>query len=367
MITIADIRALPYDLPLRSPLAWGRGHKLAALNHVLVIVALSDGSMGIAEATPRPSIYGETPDSVLRIVQHEYSELLLGQPAESLVAVHALDEALAIIKNNNTARGALNMALTSAVAQSSGQGLAELLGADQERVRVSYILGTGPLEDVLAEVAAVYARGVRFLKVKVGKDFTRELALVRAIRDQYGPDMAMYADANQCYAPEAAHQQLAQLAAEGVQFCEEPLPVNQLRERSVLRAASPMPLIGDDSCFTLADFERELDFDTVDIVNIKTARNGFSQARAIYDLARAHGKGVMIGSQASSLLGCLHALLFSLQAGIDYPTEGTFYIKTDDVHAELLTIHGGYAERTDVIAALDQLQPLLLDQMAHQR
>src|SRR5690606_3350681 len=116
---------------------------------------------------------------------------------ESLDELGRADQRLALIKNNNTARGAVNMALWMAYAQSTQTTLARLLNATQRRVRLSYILGTGDPDTVLAEAQAVYDRGIRVLKVKVGKDAAGELALARHIRQVY-PDLDFYVDANEC-------------------------------------------------------------------------------------------------------------------------------------------------------------------------
>ncbi len=93
------------------------------------------------------------------------------------------------------------------------------------------------------------------------------------------------------------------------------------------RPAACLPIVADDSCFTPADLERELNFDTFDILNIKTARNGFTDGLAMLERARQSGKGVMIGSQASSGLGTLHAALLSTQAGVSEPCELSFVLK----------------------------------------
>ena len=339
-VTIEKLTTQGWTLPLRSALHWGRGHQLAELNHVLVEAHLSDGAVGVAEATPRPTIYGETPESVRAIVEREFSDLLQGQPIASLNDLARADQRLALIKNNNTARGAVNMALWMAYAQSGQTTLARLLNATQARVRLSYILGTGDLDTVLAEAQAVYDRGIRVLKVKVGKDFAAELELVRHIRQAY-PDLEFYVDANECLDPVSGLDFLAQLREMGALYCEEPLPVHQLEQRRAFRAQSPLPLIGDDSCFTSADVERELAFNTFDIVNVKTARTGFSQSQAMMAQAQAHSKGVMVGSQASSLLGCLHAILFAAQAGIEHATEGSFFLKVEDERSRL-AIQDGY-------------------------
>jgi L-alanine-DL-glutamate epimerase-like enolase superfamily enzyme len=121
-----------------------------------------------------------------------------------------------------------------------------------------------------------------------------------------------------------------------------------------------MPLIADDSAFTLPEFEREMAFDTFDILNIKTARNGFSEAGAMLRLAQAANKGVMVGSQAGSLIGCLHALLFAAQDGVEYPTEATFFLKVLDESSGRLAIRDGWIDTAQALAALQSLEANLL-------
>lgn len=358
MTTIKRLSTQPYNLPLKSALHWGQGHRLDRLNHVLVRVELSDGAVGIAEAPPRPTIYGETPESIAAIIAQDCSDLLLGQPLDSLADIRAAWQRLGLVKANNTAKGALDMALHMAFARSSGQSLISLLKVTRDRVRVSFILGTGSDEVVLDEARWVYESGVRVLKVKVGKDFARETAQIAQIRSTY-PDMDLYADANQCYTLQQSRGYLPQLAELGIRWCEEPLAVQHIQQRATLRHQALMPLIADDSAFTQADLERELSFDSFDILNIKTARNGFSEAAAMAKMATAAGKGIMVGSQAGSLLGCLHALCFAGRTEVDYPTEGTFFLKVDEAHE--LPIHEGYIQMADIESALQLHEAAISD------
>ncbi|MEQ8673999.1 MAG: enolase C-terminal domain-like protein [Aggregatilineales bacterium] len=352
MPEIERIDAVRYDVPLKGALAWGKGHELNALDHVLITVTLSDGAQGMAESTPRPTIYGETQESVLAIVADHFTPKIIGQVVNSLADIDSLDERVSIIKNNNTAKGALNMALHSALAQSQGVSLASLLNVTKDAVRVSYIVSTGGKDEVLSDVGAMFEAGVRVFKVKVGKAILQEIATIAELQNAF-PSADFYVDANQCLTAENAPDVLAELHEMGVLYCEEALPVHQLLERQSLHSQTHMPLIGDDSCFTATDVERELAFDTVDIFNIKTARNGFSEGRCILNMARTANKGVMVGSQASSLLGCLHAALFSAQEGIDHATECSFYLKTDINPAHMPTLEEGYLSIASVTASLD--------------
>jgi L-alanine-DL-glutamate epimerase-like enolase superfamily enzyme len=352
--TISRVEASPYNVPLKATLKWGQGHELPVLRHVLVRVTLSDGAQGTAESTPRPTIYGETQESVLAIIDRHLAPLITGQSIETLADIDRLSERLKLIQNNQTAKGALDMALHVALARSKAVSLSQLLGITQTRTRVSYIVSTGTTEEVLADVESVYNKGVRVFKVKIGKDMDREIATISQLQTLF-PDAGVYVDANQCLDHDSAAVLLNRLSEMGVWYCEEPLPVHQLQQRRDLRTQTRMPIIGDDSCFSLEDVLRELDFHTIDICNIKTARTGFSQSRRILKAVQGSGNGVMVGSQASSLLGCLHTALFSGQDGIDHATECSFFLKTDDDLTCAPQIVDGWLALADVEKSLTRL------------
>lgn len=365
-LTIAQIETVPFRLPMIGELRWGQAGRLQEVYHVLVRVRLSDGSMGVAEAPPRPTIYGETVSSIVSVVRDELAPRLIGLDLQTAAAVwqESLSpigadrlhqpwpvwiKRLYEVKNNQTAKGAVDMALHHALAQSQGISLAQHLGASQEQVRVSYILGMGERETMLAEAQQVVSQGVRVLKVKVGQEWEKDCAAIHALHQSLGSDVHLYADANEGFTPPQAAQRLVALAEMGLLYCEEPLPVHLIRERAALRAAGHLPLIGDDSCFSLADQQRELALDTFDILNIKTARTGFSESISMLALARSRGKGVMVGSQASAGLGTLGAAHFSALQGVDHPCELSFFLKlTGDILNRPIPIRDGYIHLADL-------------------
>lgn len=325
-VSVRQIEAIPYRLPLTSALSWGAHSSLSAAEHVLVRVTLSDGTVGQAEATPRPTIYGETPAGVVAVLAHlspALTGLDIGDEA-------GLNRARNSVANNHTARGALDMALHDARARAAGLTLFDTLLGPQTRVRVSFILGLGTPADMLAEAERVVAAGVRCLKVKVGRNHVRDLAVIAELRRTFGAEVRLYADSNETLTPETAPAALEAMQEAGLLYVEEPLPVRGLRARAELHTRSPLPIVADDSCFTPADLERELDFDTFDVLNVKTARNGFTDGAWMLAEAARHGKRGMVGSQASTGLGTLHAALLSTHAAVTEPCELSFVLKLRD-------------------------------------
>ena len=317
-LTIAAIETVPFHLPMHGALQWGKNSSFATVSHVAVRVLLSDGSEGWAEAPPRPTIYGETIHSIPAAIRHELLPRLQRLPVWdedaspggklwTMPALQRFQSRLHELKNNHTAKAAIDMALHSALAQHRGMSLLDHLLDGQARqsdqLRVSYILGIGDHDTVLEEARRVVDQGVRVLKVKVGRTWGEDIARIRDLQAELGPTVDLYADANECLEAPHAAAQLEQLA-----------------------------------------------FDTFDILNIKTARTGFTESAAMLALARAANKGVMIGSQASAGLGTLHAAIFALLPGIDHPSELSFPLKLRaDILNQPLPITNGYLAVEDLL------------------
>ncbi len=360
MPKIIQIDAAPYNIPLKGVLTWGGGHELRHLSHVLIRVVLEDGAFGIAEAPPRPSIYGETQASILHIVDELLAPQLLGAEIDSFPSVAALSARSAPVKNNNTAKGALDMALHQALAMSRGQRLGEYLGATREKILLSAIVSTGAPEAVFADIGAACAAGLRVFKVKIGRDIRGEIATIRRLMEDL-PKARFYVDANETLAPDAAAAILTELRELGVMHCEEALPVHLLRERRKLRRDCPMPIIADDSAFTIDDLKREIAFETFDILNIKTARTGYSESMRMLDICVEAGLGLMVGSQACSLLGCLQAAVFAGREAVTCASECSFYLKTEADLSFAPPIVDGWLTLADAERALSQMQEALRD------
>jgi len=328
MPKIAEIHTLTFRLPMAGALSWGQASRMDTLEHVLVRVITDTGHVGLAEAPPRPTIYGETPESIQTIIQKYLAPKLIGLEVADF---ESANRQMGTIANNHTAKGAIDICLYEAFAAWQGQSLLDYFNPPNRKIKVSYILGISDRVTMLAEVKAVYDRGVRVFKVKVGRNFTDDLTRIQELQAEFkGSQLELYADANEGLWPEQAAAQLRQLAELDILYVEEPLPVEMLSERAALREAQILPLIADDSVFTPRDLTRELRYHTFDILNIKTARTGYTQSLQMLAAARQQHKGVMVGSQASSTLGTIRAAIFAGLAGIDYPSELSFFLKLED-------------------------------------
>ncbi|CAN5534068.1 enolase C-terminal domain-like protein [soil metagenome] len=353
MALIASVTTQPFRLPMKGELSWGKSSKLTALEHVLVRVSTDDGHTGVAEAQPRPTIYGETLESIAAIVKHHLAPKLIGLDVDDRTAVEA---ALRSVVNNNTARGAVDIALCQARARSKGRRLFDTYRGPQERVQVSYLLGIAELATLLAEAKEVVASGVRVLKVKVGRDKSHDARVLTALGAEFGAAVILYGDANEALEPKTAARDLEDYARLGLAYLDSPLPVEHFRARAALKAAGILAIIADESCFTVRDLRRELELDTFDILNVKPARTGYSDSLRMLRMAREADRCAMIGSQASSGLGTLHSAILASREGVTHPCELSFPLKlASDVMNRKVTFKDGYLEVSDLDGlALDE-------------
>lgn len=343
MAAITRITPRPFRLPLKGALRWGKSSELAALEHILLEVELSDGAIGRAEIPPRPTIYGETVGGVKAALEY-LTPRLLGLDADDTERVRAALEGFPF---NHTAKGGLDTAIWEAWARSQGQELWEVLTPHHRRVRVSYILGIADPEEMLVDARAVYAAGVRVLKVKVGRDLSGDLERLALLREAF-PDVFLYADANQTLHPEEAQSYLREWAEAGLLYVEEPLPIEEIPSRQRLRAAEILPIIADDSCFTPRDLRREILLDTFDVLNLKPARSGITGTLEMLAAARSEGKPAMVGSQAQSSFGAWQSALLAFQEGVEEPSELAFHLKATGGFLDFPPLREGWLHWDDL-------------------
>ncbi len=338
MPTIESISTRPFLLPLRSALKWGKSSELASLTHVLLEIELSNGEIGRAEIPPRPTIYGETVGTVLAATEY-LAKQLIGLEADDQDKIQSI---LSSFPANHTTKGGFDIALWDAQTN-----LLEAVPPAQEKIRVSYILGIADPAEMLRDAQEVYEKGVRVLKVKVGRDLEEDLRRLAVLKEKF-PDMDLYADANETLTPQNSESYMKAWAGSGLLFVEEPLPVEMATLRQQLRGKSILPIIGDDSTFSVRDLTRELDLNTFDILNIKPARTGFTQSLKMLELVRLAGKSAMVGSQALSSYGAFHTALIGFQAGVSEPSELAFHLKATGSFCEFPEFRNGWLYAADL-------------------
>ena len=307
-LTIRSIEAIPVVIPLTRPIKWARG-RIDSADNVIIVVTLSNGVQGIADAPPRTTIYGDTQQSLLAIVTRHLGPALTGVNAFDMLSVRT---ALDAVAGNIVAKSALDMAIYDAQAKTLGITCAEPLGGTLRPLAVNWRLALGTQKETLADAEQVMKRyGLRALKVKCGIDAAKDIALLRALRKQAGNDVEITVDMNQGYSVQQMLESAEALEDIGIALIEEPVAARDGAGKLVAAQGMLIPISGDDSCFTLEDVRDQLELGAIRSIVIKCARSGYTVSRDILGLARAYHCPVHNGSQADMQIGCAAAAHFA--------------------------------------------------------
>ncbi|MFN2483631.1 MAG: dipeptide epimerase [Candidatus Limnocylindria bacterium] len=252
-----------------------------------VIVTLHDreGRTGLGEAAP-DAFYGETPATVLAAFQ-TYRPLLESGDA------HAFGSAAPELLNRNpAARAALQTALLDLQTQAAGLAFHDVLEGDPASAPpTDFSVGLDDPAVVAERVRRAAERGFSIVKVKLGGE--RDVETLRAVRDVF--DGTLRVDANTGW-PTLDHaiEMTRICAAHGVEYVEQPMRKHALGDLARLQAASPLPIVVDESAETIDDLPNVAGI--VAGVNVKLMKcGGPLEAAAMIREARRLGLRVMLG------------------------------------------------------------------------
>jgi L-alanine-DL-glutamate epimerase-like enolase superfamily enzyme len=303
---VIAVEAIPVALPLHRPVGFASG-TIETAHNVLVRIHSDAGVVGCAEAQPRPYTYGETQESILKVVRGWFAPRLDGADPLSAERARTLCTGL---EGNHCARGAIEVALADLAGQLLGLPCATLLGGAADSVPVASMLSFGEPAEMAHEATRLQERyGIATFKAKVGREPTLDIACITAVRDAV-PDALLYVDANRGWTLEQARAAAPALIELGVSAIEEPLDLAEEAGRRELAAQWSVPLAGDESCRSLPEVAREL-AGAVSQVSIKVARTGFVESREILAHCRASGAQAVVGSQYEGALGAWASIAFA--------------------------------------------------------
>ncbi|AUH64867.1 muconate cycloisomerase family protein [Paracoccus zhejiangensis] len=325
-----------------------RGHVLSMTTMrsqaiVLVRVRFSDGSVGLGEGTSIGGMsYGpESPESIKLAIDSYIAPLLVGQPADDVIAAITLVEKS--VRGNPIARCAVEIALWDGLAKRLNTSVAQVFGGPVRRAMpVAWTLASGRSETDIAEAEELIAtRRHNIFKLKIGKRPVREdLAHVEAIARAVGDRASIRVDVNQAWSLTDARRGLAGLQAIGCELAEQPIRIGDLAALRALTAGTEVAVMADEQLNGPADALAVAAARAADVFAVKIGQSGgLKRAAEVCAIGDAAGIGLYGGTMLESGLSTAAAVqLFSTVPHLDWGTElfGPLLL-TDEILAEPLT------------------------------
>jgi mandelate racemase len=255
-ITRLDIRCV--SVPLVEPHRTASG-VVAASPLVLLSLHTDAGVTGQSITfTYTPAALKPTADLIANV-----EALVQGQPLAPATVWDMLQARFRLLGAQGLvamALSAIDMAMWDALARAQGVPLHALLGGAPKPLRAYAPIGYDG-ERGSAQVAERWARaGFKGIKAKIGYPTVQEdLAVIRAMRQAVGPEMAIMVDYNQSLDPTEAARRLQALDGEGLTWIEEPVLAHDYAAFVRLARETRTPLQAGENWWGPLDFRHAFD------------------------------------------------------------------------------------------------------------
>ncbi len=280
-----------YELPLKHPFTISRGTITA--QRTLIVELQQDGMSGYGEATAN-SYYDSSMDLMrtrLQVMQPllESETFRDTESFWNLCAVHLADAPFVL--------SALDCAAHDLWGRLENAAVHQLWGLDPNNaVKSSFTIGIAGVNEMVAKLAEM--PGWPVYKIKLGT--ARDVQIIRGLREH--TDAVFRVDANCGWAPGEAAALSTEMAQQGVEFIEQPLPPEARKAQAELFRNSALPLIAYENCVGEADVLQCVDH--FHGINIKLCKcGGLTPARRMIAAAHDHGLKVMVGCMTESSVG----------------------------------------------------------------
>jgi L-alanine-DL-glutamate epimerase-like enolase superfamily enzyme len=345
-------------------------HGLTVLEpRVLLRVRTSDGIEGWGEATVLPQwggiegrYYGETVTTVIHLIHDLFGPTLL--QADLQVPRLVMETLDSLIVGHPYAKAMVEMALQDVRGKRCREPLFRLLGGPyRSGIRIGHMLGMMEIDEALSEAErSIQEDEITAFQIKGGTDPVRDIELVTRLRRVVPKDIFLRLDANKGFGriPKELADIVRRLEAAGCDAIEQ--PASSLEGLGACRAATRIPIIADEACWTPRDVLDLWQAHAVDGISVIVGKaGGMEQAANVARTAALVGYSCDVNGSletgignAASLHVALAAETLTLPSILPIPSSAEHHLTQyagryweDDVVA------GGYSYRAGLLHISD--------------
>ncbi|HVN96182.1 MAG TPA: enolase C-terminal domain-like protein [Syntrophorhabdaceae bacterium] len=314
--------------PLRTTFSTSLGQK-DVMKSVIVQIRLKDGLTGTGECPTSFAVKDETVAAIKCIIR-DVSPQLKGLPIEAYG--EKIGEFRRRFPQYPMTISGLEVALFRAYLASAGRTEHAYFGGKLDVLETDITIPyTTDINTIETWIEYAVRKGFTTYKFKVSGRLRDDANLISEVYRRLRDKMRAFTvrlDGNQGFTEKTCLDFFDFLVrnAYPVELFEQPLRKDDYRGLRQIKKRSPVPIILDETVFTVTDLERAVEDNLCHGINIKIAKSGIDESLKLYKAAKKHGLKRMIGCMTETMVG--------LSAGIDFAAgKGGFdYIDLDAVH-----------------------------------
>jgi L-alanine-DL-glutamate epimerase-like enolase superfamily enzyme len=206
-------------------------------------------------------------------------ELIGLTPSDALISLH-------LAEMGSSAKAALDMAFFSLIPDAKSK--------QNITLKTDITISLKEADEMILDATQAIANGMNILKVKFGSDIKHAIEVTNRLSEL---DAKLIIDANQAWTQDKTMEYIDATLDVKLELIEQPVKADELHELRCITNYSHVPILADESVFTLEDAKAIIEYACADMINIKLMKcGGVTKAIEILEFARKNSVKCMLGS-----------------------------------------------------------------------
>ncbi len=346
---------------LKIPFKFSFGHflKIRFFSDSIVVVLTADnGIRGYGEGVARRYVTGETVKRSAKHIEKVLLPAILHREIDPIDIAQASHKSLSHIYGMlpsradssviawNASKTSVELAMIDCLLKHQNASLSRVLPPKASSVTYTAVFSSGKPQSTRELAQRSKQQHITYVKIKVGKGNDRER--IATVRDIMGPSVSIRLDANAAFNAKKAVQFIESVKEFNIDSIEQPVGRKDPRQLAAVRAASPVPIMADESIVTPEDARELLDCGACDYFNLRVSKcGGIYNTLAIAEMARQRGVkiqlGCMVGETAILSAAGRHVAAYLPDIRFVEGSYSTHLLVEDIAEEEVVFGHGGQA------------------------
>ena len=258
------------------------------------------GNVGLGESYVWWPETGTSPNQIIEVISQALARYVLGESPFNVERIcRRMDNNVA---RSEAAKGLLDMACYDLMGRVRNVPACEIMGGKAVDLPMAALIPLMDAEGMVFLAKMFVDQGYRTLRLKLGHGIGEDVAILRAMRKEFGQQVRIRVDYNQAYSALDAVKAITAIEPLGIDVAEQPVMATDFVAMAYVQQRVKTPLMAHEGCFSLGDILTLYELKAIRAVGINTERpGGITAALKAMDFAKRQRLGIVIHNQSAGI------------------------------------------------------------------